>query len=517
MAPRAPVHISWFDRFLISLAPKWGISRVRARAQVRHFEAASGGRRTSGWAKYSTDANSANRPALVALRELARDLRRNNGWARRGVQTIVNNAVGWGIMPTPDDTNRNRSAAAIKLWDAWAKSTKCDFDGRLNFYGIQRLAMETIVEAGEVLIVRQAPLDASQPIPLRLQVLEPDYLDTSRTGTVTPEGNPIVDGIEFDMRGQRVAYWLYTSHPGGSSLFTTQFQSVRVPADRVLHIYRLDRPGQVRGVSWLAAAIARLKGLDDFEDAELQQQMVAACFGAFVENDGSQVSEEDDEDEHLEHLEPGHIAYLAPGEKISFANPPAPRDGAFSTRALRRIAVSLGITYEDLTGDYSNVNFSSARMARIAHWGNVWEWQEHMLIPQLCNGVWGWAMELVTAMKGWPVAPSAEWAAPPMPILEPDKEALAYSRALRIGMITWPQMIRELGRDPVAQLAQIAEWNKEFDKAGVVLDGDPRRTNSSGQKQQPPAAGDTTGDDTGDAADAGASDTTTPRTDHDAT
>ena len=500
MANRAPVHVSWFDRFLISIAPKWAVSRVRARAQLRHFEAAQGGRRTSGWTKTSTDANSANKPALTTLRELARDLRRNNSWAKRGVQVIVNNTVGWGIMPTPDDANRKRSAAAIALWDAWAKSTKCDFDGRLNFYGLQRLAMEAIVEAGEVLIVRQAPLDASQAIPLRLQILEPDYIDTHRGGA-TDEGNAIVDGIEFDKRGQRVAYWLHTSHPGSNHQFTSRFESVRVTADRVLHIYRVDRPGQVRGVSWLAAAMSRLKDVDDFEDAELQQQMVAACFGAFVENDGGAVSEEDEDDEKLEHLQPGHIAYLAPGEKISFATPPSPRDGAFSERSLRKIAVGIGVTYEDLTSDYSKVNFSSARMARISHWGNVFEWQEHMLIPLLCNGVWGWAMELAGAMKGWPAAPTAEWATPPMPILEPDKEALAYARALRIGMITWPQMIRELGRDPVAQLAQIAEYNKAFDKAGVVFDCDPRLTNSSGQKQQLPAAGETAGDKSG--ADAG--------------
>jgi lambda family phage portal protein len=276
------LNVSWFDRFLISIAPKWGLERVRARATVRYFEAAQGGRRSSGWMKSATDANAANRPALTALRELARDLRRNNGWAKRGVQVITNNTVGWGIMPTPDDANRKRSEAAIKLWNAWAKSTACDFDGRQNFYGLQRLAMDTIVEAGEVLIVRQAPLNANQPIPLRIQVLEPDYIDTSRSGVSTAEGNSIVDGIEFDQRGQRVAYWLFTQHPGSNRLFTSRFESARVPAERVLHIYRLDRPGQSRGVSWLAAAITRLKDLDDYEDAELMQQKVAACFSAFV-------------------------------------------------------------------------------------------------------------------------------------------------------------------------------------------------------------------------------------------
>jgi capsid protein len=114
------------------------------------------------------------------------------------------------------------------------------------------------------------------------------------------------------------------------------------------------------------------------------------------------------------------------------------------------------VTYEELTGDYSQVNFSSARMARIAHWANVTEWREHMLIPQLCNGVWRWAMELArTALKTGRRVPVAEWAAPPMPILEPDKEGLAYQRLVRIGAMTWPQMVRELGYDPTEQLDEI--------------------------------------------------------------
>jgi capsid protein len=87
---------------------------------------------------------------------------------------------------------------------------------------------------------------------MRLQVLEPDYLDLHRNGVVTAGGGQIIDGIEFDKQGRRVAYWLFTSHPGSARLMTTQFASVRVPADRVLHIYRVDRPGQVRGVPWLA-------------------------------------------------------------------------------------------------------------------------------------------------------------------------------------------------------------------------------------------------------------------------
>lgn len=500
-------RITWWDRVLMSFAPKWGMERVRARAHAsvlaRHYEAAQGSRRTSNWQKFASDANVANGPALTALRELSRDLRRNNGWARRGVEVIANNTVGWGIKAKPNDRSRARSDAALQIWNTWAGSTACDYDGRLNFYGLQALAMETIVESGEVLILKQpAATQDGLPIPMRLQVLEPDYLDTTRNAIKGDLGGPIIDGVEFDKFGRRVAYWLFSSHPGGYRIGTTVFQSQRVDADRVLHVFRQERPGQVRGVPWLAAAITRLKDLDDFEDAELMQQKVAACFGAFVTDQdpsGTSIGQQDDTDPALEHLEPGHIAYLPPGKEIKFAQPPTVSDSAFSERSLRRIAVTLGVTFEDLAGDFSRVNFSSARMARLSHWANVHKWQWLMLIPQMCGGVWNWAMDYVVDVEGWPTAPVADWAVPPMPIIEPDKEGLAYQRLLRIGAITWPQMISELGNDPVAQLAEIAAYNEKFDAAGVVFDSDARKTNNSGQQQQLPVS---TSSDAADATDA---------------
>ena len=88
---RARERITWWDRILMAVAPQWGLRRVQARAatraMARHYEAAQGGRRTSGWQRFSSDANAAAGPALTALRELSRDLLRNNGWAQTGVDT----------------------------------------------------------------------------------------------------------------------------------------------------------------------------------------------------------------------------------------------------------------------------------------------------------------------------------------------------------------------------------------------------------------------------------------------
>lgn len=496
-------RISWWDRVLISIAPRWGLRRVRARAaasrlQLRAgaYEAAAGGRRTAGWRRTAEDANGANGPAIAILRELSRDLLRNNAWARRAVQAIVNNTVGWGIVPKPIGVDDAVTKAALERWYAWANTTQCDYDGRLTFSGLQALALRTIVQSGEVLVVKEVASAADGlAIPIRLRVLEPDYLDITRDGVVNEEtGNQLVQGIELDAKGRRVAYWLFDQHPGSNRLPTgarsgSSYVSRRVPAADVLHAYVVERPEQMRGVPWLTAAIAKLNDYDDYEDAVLTQQKVAACFAAFVQDlDGAAtpLGQESTERENEEELQSGHISYLPPGKTVTFATPPSLADsgGNFAAGNLRRIAVALGVTYEDLTGDYSQVNFSSARMGRLAHWANVEDWRWNMLVPQICDGVWAWAMGLAAALEEWPAVPRAEWSAPPPPMLEPEKEGLSYARLLRAGTVTLFQMIRERGGDPRAHLQEIADGNALLDRLGIVLDSDPRRVTGAGMLQQ---------------------------------
>lgn len=491
--------VGWWDRFLIGLAPRWGKERLRARAEValleRTYDAAGGGRRTAGWRRTGADADSTIRPSLIKLRELSRDLRRNNGWARRAIAKIAVNTVGWGIEPKAVGAPDEVRARALEVWQSWADKVGCDYHGRMPFHGLQGLAMKTIVESGEVLVLRE-PASAADglTIPLRIRVLEPDYLDHTKDGVKGEEGGKIVQGVEFDARGRRVAYWIFDHHPGSSHSYGATHQSRRVQAADVLHIYDVERAGQTRGVPWLCAAIAKLQDYDDYDDAVLMQQKVAACFGAFVQDvdgAGGALGEQDDDDEEIETLEPGHIQYLSPGQTVSFATPPSTSDhGGFSRTSLQRIAASLCITYEDLTGDYSQANFSSARMARLSHYAHVHDWRWSMLVPQLCDGVWRWAMETAAAMEGWGAIPSAEWSPPPMPMLEPDKEGLAIQRLVRSGARSLYEVIREQGKDPESHLEEIAEGNAKLDELGIWLDSDPRRTSAAGLTQARGSGGD---------------------------
>lgn len=480
--------LSKFDKFTMSVAPRWTEKRVRARLALetiaRHYDAAQTGRRTSGWNRNSGDANAAIRIAVAELRLHARDLIRNNAWARRGQRVIANNTVGWGIVPKANGLDATENAAATALWKAWADSTECESEGRHTFYGLQHLAMKTIAEAGEVLIRRRwRKAKDDLTIPLQLQVLEPDYLDSAKDGMVGDAGGPIVQGVEFDKIGRRAAYWIFPEHPGSA---TAKGVSKRIPATEILHVYYTERPGQVRGVSWFGAAIANLKDLDDYEDAELLKQKIAACFAAFVtdqEGSATAMGTEDTSNTQLEELGPGMINYLAPGKSVSFANPPVTTTDSFANRELRRIAAALGIGFEDLTGDYEKATFSSARMSRLSNWENVKDWRFNMVIPLLCDGVWNWAMEAAVVAGELREAPPASWTCPPMAMIEPDKEGLAISRNVRAGIITFSEMIREQGGDPDSHFEEYAADLKKLDALEIQLDSDVRAVSQAGLTQ----------------------------------
>jgi lambda family phage portal protein len=455
---------NWIDRIVRVFSPLSAVRRAQARAALRHYDGATAGRRGAGIHRKSGDANAINKPALAALRATARDLTRNNGWARRAVQIIGNNTVGWGIVGKVSSPELN------ERWLAWAKTTACDARGRLNFYGLERLVMDTVVTSGEILALRH---DYVAGVPLKIELLEPEYIDTSKPG----------DGIELDSAGLPAFYWLFEKHPG--SVGATA-KSTRVPASRVAHVFRPDRPGQSRGVSWFAAAVLKLSDFDAYEDALLMRQKVAACFAAFVtdaDGTGSPLGATDSPDDSIDSLEPGTIVNLKPGQSVLFGTPPPVSDNeAFSKSSLRSVAASMGVTYEELTGDFSQSNFSSNRMSRIAHWANVHDWRWNMLIPQFCERVFEWFLQ--AQQVAGPNQATIIWSPPPMPMIEPDKEGLAYARLVRAGAMTHDEMVRDRGGDPTQHWDEYAAGLAALDKRGIVLDSDPRKTSAAGLTQE---------------------------------
>lgn len=489
----------WLDAAIDVVSPRAALKRRKARLAgdqlVRHYEAASVGRRTQGWRRTGSDANAAIGPSLALLRQTARDLERNNPYAEAALATYGDHAVGVGIVAKPNPMNK----PALKAWRRWAESTDCDADGRHDFAGLTKLVIRTVARDGEVLVRRRIRRPGATDqggdgffVPMQLQVIEADYLDASKDSiTYGLDGRTvagqIIQGVEFDPIGRRVAYWLYPRHPGDPHGGIPA--SVRVPAESVLHIFDARRPGQVRGPSWFAPVIMKMKDFDEFEDATLMKQKIAACLAVlYTDIDGTSpgLGQVDaTKTPEIDLLEPGMIKGLSAGQSIQVVEPPQARDYKdFSVATLRAIATGLGIPYEDLTGDFSEVNFSSSRMARLRHWDRVDDWRWKMLVPQFCNPAWAWYVEAATVM-GIPTVTDAEWTAPAMPMIDPANEGLAIMRNVRAGIQTMPEAIRERGYDPIEFIDEMADFYKELDKRGIILDSDPRKMTQAGQAQAP--------------------------------
>ncbi len=480
------VRSNWLDRAVGFLSPQLALRRLRARTAhqllQRHYEAATVGRRTQHWYRTTTDANAALGPYLGKTRDAARDLVRNNPYAESALATIVDNWIGWGIVAA--EANKHEA------WKRWSSTTACDADGRNDLIGLQKLTARTVAESGEVLVRRRwRRVEDGLPLPLQLQILEPDFIDTNKELTLV-NGTRIVQGVEFDPLGRRAAYWLFRSHPGatGSSTAGAIFgASYRVPAEDVLHIFKPGRPGQVRAPSWFAPVLLKFKDFDELDDAQLMKQKIAACLAIItsdVDGTAPPLGTIDGETPTIDNIEPGAILNVPPGRNVTVVQPPQVSEyGPFAQTQLRGLATGLHIAYEDLTGDYTNLPFSAARMSRLRHWAKVQDWRWRISVLQFLDPVWTWAMQ-ASAIMGIPPIESTEWTAPPLPMIEPDKEGLAIQRNIRNGITTLSEEIRARGYNVTEFLDELEEDFKELDRRRLVLDCDPRKMTQAGQLQQ---------------------------------
>ena len=478
---------SALDKVIGYISPATQLQRARARAALslveRSYDGAKTGRRTSGWTTGGTSANAEIAPALTLLRNRSRDLVRNNPYAAKAINALVSNAIGIGITPTLSDGQ--------PLWQTW--SAECDAEGQLDFYGLQMLAARTVRESGECLVrLRYRLPQDGLSVPLQIQVMEPDYLDNLKFENL-PNGGWIQHGIEYDALGRRAAYWLYKQHPGELAPNLNGLLSYRVPATDVLHIYEKTRPGQSRGVPVLAPAMLKMRDLDDYEEAELVRKGIEACFAAFVktEADGMSMGEASTEANtarRLENLSAGMIQYLKPGEDVTFGAPAGVQGyNEYIRTQLHAIAAGAGITYEQLTGDLSQVNYSSIRAGTLEFRRMVEQWQWLTFIPMFCQPILkAWLNSAVLAGKLKKADVAVNWTTTRFDWVDPVRDVTGELMEIAAGLKPWSEAVRGRGYDPKANIAEIAADQKAFAEAGIRIQIDTLLALGADQKTQPP-------------------------------
>ncbi len=462
---------------------------AKTEPKARKYDGASKSKRLSRWLTSSLSANAEISSALSTLRNRSRDLRRNNPYAAKAIAVITSNVVGKGIYTQFRGTvfDSPQEKAIDNLWWEWAHTKNIDHDGRHNIFGLQRLICDAVVESGEVLIRKRVL--AGLKFPLQYQVLESDFLDIN-SAYKAEANNKVIHGIEFNQQGQVVAYHLYDAHPGAveDTMRPTKVTTNRVPADQVIHLFRQDRPGQARGVPWLAPSMLRLKDLDDYEDAQLVRQKIAACFAVFVKDIGPDVTDQPEAcgDDLGDRVEPGLIEFLPPGKDVSFASPPMIQNyKEYVSANLHAIAGGIGITYEALTGDLSEVNFSSARMGWLEFQRNIDVWRESIMIMGFLDEVVKDFMLYASAFNGIDFSSVSHRHTPPRrEMIDPTKEVPALIKQIRGGLKTISEALMEQGKDPTEHLLQFKKDMDLLDQLGLVLDSDPRQKDDSGKTVQ---------------------------------
>jgi lambda family phage portal protein len=234
--------------------------------------------------------------------------------------------------------------------------------------------------------------------------------------------------------------------------------TVRVPAEEVLHIYRPIDAGQIRGLPHVAPALVRLFLLDQYDDAELDRKKTAAMFAGFIiktapEDPMMGEGAADLDGAAIASLEPGTMQVLLPGEDVKFSSPADVGGGyeAFQYRTLLAVSASLGLPYHLVTGDVRQANYSSLRAELVEFRRRIGQLQHGVMAHQLCRPVWRRWLEtavLSGALDADPAdARAVQWIPPRWDWVDPLKDIQAQVLAMGAGITSRRKVVEGTGYD----------------------------------------------------------------------
>lgn len=478
------VRQNLLDRAIAAVAPGVAVKRLKSRAMLAlageggYF---GGSRRNrpalANWNPGVNDADGDISPDLVDLRAYSRDLARRSALAGGAISTVVTNVVGTGlaVQPTPDadflglseDQSRAWQAGVLREWKLWAESTSCDITRTQSFYGLQALAFRAALESGDVFALTPVT-GRGDPYRIAVQLVEADRVCNPNRAA---DKAGLVAGVEFDAVGAPLAYHITKSHPGAR--LTTALEWTRVPAfgantgrRNVLHLFDRRRPGQTRGVPYLASVIEPLKQLQRYSEAEISAAVISAAFAVFVKMDGEAFQSLFDGDSSSRYLDaalsqrwdgrvpvanmdsPGKAINLMPGESIE--SPELGRPNAqfdpFVQAVLRQIGVGLELPFEVLIKHYT-ASYSAARAALLEAW-RFFRSRRDWMASAFCQPIYELWLEEAVALgriqaPGFFADPayrmawsSAVWVGDGPGSIDPMKEIDAAEKRIALGVST---------------------------------------------------------------------------------
>lgn len=483
-------------------AQMYRMATKAAKAQLATYAAAQRGRKQRDWKAPVTSADLAILPDMTTLNARARQLVRDSWIARAAVRARSRNIVGRGVIPVPSATDESgqeletwNRAVDRRFWDWASNALHCDVEGRRTFWQFQSVAAEEKFTVGEHFIVWSC--DESSEFGLQLQGFEPEQLDDSIQRF---EQNEVRNGIEIDCMGRSVAFHFFERTPN-DFLGRNKLDSVRVPAARVIHYHRADRPGQTHGVSELAPVMQDVRDFSAFKDAVLFRARMEACIGFIVKRGmptfstgappgigplysgdsattGSGMRAFD--------MVPGMTPELMPGEDIEPFIPSSPGTmyQPFTETTVRGIGAGLGLSYGALNRK-SDSNYSAARQDMLEDERELGPEQD-LFIDTVVKPIYELFVRIQVAFGKLPVSPAlfafepwryleAEYVTPRRPWIDPEKEANAAEKLLGLKLTTRSEIRASMGGRLSKTFEQLANENRLAERHGLKLESAPQQ------------------------------------------
>lgn len=497
---------AWIDRALSVPFPGWARRRMESRAKFAfgqtmmtalsgYHRGARRDRPNENWLTRQVSADAAILDDLAILRDRSRDLISNNPIASAIHRAIVDNVVGTGMRPQaridaealgiPKETAELVAASAEAAWDRAAPYL--DVGMRTDAYGLQRIVAQALIADGESFALPRMVSEPNRPVETAVDVIEGDRVDTP-PGVV---GDNLRNGIVLGKRRQPVAYWIADEHPGDVWLSTAAAKEIKWRKVRtfdefgrrnVIHVYRVERPGQTRGRPLLAPVMDEIAEFGRYTEAERVAARAAACITYIVTaadpwltaNAGA--TETDPDGRRIEELVPGTIPYLGPGQSIVPFNPQRPGNTfePYVYAMLRQIGAGIGLPLELVLLDFSKTNYSSARSA-ILEARRFFTQMQRLVIDRLCQPLWDAVLEEAWLTGRLPGVADfygmrdlwtrCDWIAPGWGWVDPVKEIQASRDAIDGNLSTLAEECAAQGRDWQAVMRQ---RKREQDYAAAI-------------------------------------------------
>ncbi|MGL1931745.1 MAG: phage portal protein [Desulfotalea sp.] len=466
------------------------------------YEGASTSARMGDWGLSGAGPN-VGLAGLSTIRRRARHFERNTTLVKSALNSYASNMIGVGITPEFRFRDPKKNEEFKELWDDCL--SQLDHLGFSDFYGLQEIVARLLVRDGEaIVVIREQEPHPDLYVPIKIQVLESDHLDANYND-FAENGNEIRHSIEFE-NGVPVAYHLLDDHPGETFLTSSGGQKTRVPVDDVCFVFHATRGGQVRGGSFIAPIVTKINLIDRYEDAELDRKVKHASIGGFVYQDtthlpppmpGQKSGVFQGGVQSIE-VKPGTFPVLRNGGRIAFTETPDVGNNyePFMKFNYRMVASSLtGITYEQLSGDLSGVNYTSLRAGRIESDRFCQMLVARTVIFQFCRkfinrwirtAILTGAVSTVSA-KEYLDHPRkyhrVNWNLHKKPFTDPVKDRLAEQMDIRNGLISRREVAASHNRSIEIIDRENAEDLKRAEDIGLRYDCYPSHSNKAGTAQ----------------------------------